>query len=1066
VQPNISLKPFLVYRSSAGSGKTRSLSKEYLKLALSFRSDYFKHILAVTFTNKATQEMKDRILRYLFDFAKEKPNELANELKAELGLDDRTFQDQSQQTLSLILHNYSQFSISTIDAFFQRVIRSFTREAGLMGNFRLEVDPDLILEEVVKRLFDDLGKDKELTEWVLKFATEQLKVGKNWNISRSLVGFAKEVLKEDFKQIEDEIIHRDDPAVVRRVHDVLTDDFERFKDYMTVIAQEAMGLIAQKNLTVDDFNYGSQGSPFKFFSEWLRGEMYEPGKRVRDPDLNWPKKGGPNYNILNALAKERLRTLLGKMIEYYDSNSLRIQSVQLVLQNFYTFGLISDIVSKLSEYKVENNVMLIADASKFLNKIIDNSDTPFIYEKAGSFFKHFLIDEFQDTSGLQWKNFKPLLLDGLDQESKSMVVGDVKQSVYRWRGSDLTLLQDTVIKEIGKERTDIKELRTNYRSAGHIIDFNNQLFKQAAHRLTELTGLQQANQVYKDVEQSGTKLPDGGFVHGQFFEDWADGGKEAVLAMLPKWAETIQTKGVLAGDIAILVRRNEDGQTIANHFLKYKESKDAKANCSYNIVSSDSLRLDSASCVSLLVTAFRYINNPRDMVALGEFTIARSILKEKLIEADALIEKSFRSDNPLSPNVVLALSSLPIEEVTESLIRLLELGKDFTELAYLQAFQDVVLEFSAYEKNDVASFLDWWELNKTKKSIQSSNQRDAISIITIHKAKGLQFKYVIVPFCDWTLNHEGYKTPVLWCKSNEEPFDQIGYMAIQYKSTMEKSFFAEDYRREREKIFLDNLNLLYVAFTRAEIGLIIMGQKFKEGSDPTYSGQLISESIRNNDELKKCFDAGTGIFEIGSIANNDDEDFSSDKETITLHQYSSVDWRKKLVIRTQGTEFFQEDKSGKRVKINYGILLHQVLSRIQYKSDVEDVIQQFHVEGIIMEEEKEKLAEVLLAMMSHPQVGNWFTKEWTVKTEAPVLVPDSRPGRMDRVIFKQTPSGKKKAVIIDYKSGDKKPDDREQVENYAMILSQMGYVDVEAFLVYLFPLEVVPVVSKMNLSLF
>jgi ATP-dependent helicase/nuclease subunit A len=1069
MQQQMPAKPFLIYRSSAGSGKTRSLSKEYLKLALSFRSDYFKHILAVTFTNKATQEMKDRILKYLFDFSKGIPNELAEELKTELGLDARTFQDQSEQTLSLILHNYGQFSISTIDAFFQRIIRSFTREAGLMGNFRLEVDHELILEEVVQRLFDDLGKDKDLTDWVIKFATDQMMDGKNWNFSRSLVNFAKEVLKEDFKLIEDEVIHRDNPDAIKKIQEALMEDLEAFKAHLKKPAIEAVQILMKNGITVYDISNGNSGTAWKFFHEWAAGNEFEPGARVRgaaESEENWATKKHTNRLKTMSFAKAQLMPILNRMLGYYDANAIRITSVKLVLQNFYKFGLISDIISKLTDYKLENNVMLIADASKFLNKIIGDSDTPFIYEKAGSFYNHFLIDEFQDTSGLQWENFKPLLQDGLDQELNSMVVGDVKQSVYRWRGSDLTLLQEKVIQQIGEQRTDIKELRTNYRSAGNIIDFNNELFFQAAHRLTELTGTPYSNEVYHDVAQNGVKFPGEGFVHCEFFENWVDEGKETALSKLPQWVEAIQEKGIKAGDIAILVRENKDGQTIANHFLKYKESENKRPNCSYDLVSNESLRLDTASSVSLLVTAFKYINNPNDMVALGEFTIARSILKEKLIEAEVLLNKSYRSENPLSPNVVLSLSSLPIEEVTESLIRLLELGKDFTELAYLQAFQDVVLEFSAYEKNDIASFLDWWELNRTKKSIQSSNQDNAINIITIHKAKGLQFKYVIVPFCDWKLSHEGMKSPVLWCKTDKEPFDKIGYMAIQYKEDMAKSFFAEEYETEKKKVFLDNLNMLYVAFTRAENGLIVMGQKFTEGKNPTYSGQLISESIRNNQQLKKYFDAGTGIFEMGSIKPNAEKIKYSGREAITLQHYSTVDWRRKLVIRTQGSEFFEKNKSEKRVKINYGILLHQVLSRIEYKTEVDDIIHQFHVEGIIMDEEKEKLTEVLSTMMNHPQIGNWFTKEWTVKTEAPVLVPNGKPGRIDRVVFKQTPSGKKKAVIIDYKTGDKKQDDREQVENYSLILSQMGYVDVEAFLVYLFPLEVVSVVSRMNLSLF
>jgi len=1058
-------KPFFVYRSSAGSGKTRSLSKEYLKLALGFKSDYFKHILAVTFTNKATQEMKDRILNYLIRFSKEEPDELANELKSELGLDDRTFIDHCQQTLSLILHNYSQFSISTIDAFFQRVIRSFTREAGLMGNFKLEVDSDLILEEVVKRLLDDLGKDKDLTEWVVRFSRDKLKDGASWNITRALVGFAKEVLKEDFKQIEDEIINRDDPTLVKSIRDILQNDIEAFKDYMKVPAKEAIKLMAQHGITMNDFNYGNMGTAWKFFHECANGEIVEPKVRVRDSD-KWPKKDSPNRNAFIALTKERLRPILIRMTEYYDSNSLKIKSVQLVLQNFYAFGLITDIVSKLTEYKSENNIMLLADASKFLNGIIDNSDTPFIYEKAGSFYKHFLIDEFQDTSGLQWRNFRPLLQDGLDQELKSMVVGDVKQSIYRWRGSDLSLLQEKVVDEIGNNRTNIVELRTNYRSAGKIVDFNNLLFKHASYRLTELTGSQSAREAYDDVTQHGVKLPDEGFVHLRFFENWEAEGIDTAMALLPGWVEKLQSSGVKVGDIAILVRNNEDGQDIASYFLKYKQSGKSNPKYCYDIVSSDSLRLDVASCVSLLLSALRYLNNPRDMVALGEFVIALSILKGRKIDSNSLLDKSLRDKGPLSPDVALSLSSLPINEVTESLIRLLELGQDSTELAYLQAFQDVVLEFSAYEKNDIESFLEWWELNKTKKTLQSSNQTNAINIITIHKAKGLQFKYVIVPFCNWNLNYGWLKSPMLWCKTDQPPFDKIGYMAIQYKSDMKDSLFLTDYEKEREKIFLDNLNLLYVAFTRAEIGLIVMGGSSTPGKDPSNVGQLTNETILNNPDLIKSYTESTRIFENGSIPLKSKDEKLLNEPGLTLQEYSSVDWRKKLVIRTQGVEFFREDKSDKRVKINHGILLHQVLSRIKYKTDVDDVIHQFHVEGVIMEEEKESLTQIIASLMAHPTVGNWFTKEWTVKTEAPVLVPNGKPGRIDRVVFKQTATGKKKAVIIDYKSGDKKQEDKEQVQAYALLLSNMGYVDVEAFLVYLFPLEVVPVLSKMNLNLF
>ncbi|HEX6225522.1 MAG TPA: UvrD-helicase domain-containing protein, partial [Chryseolinea sp.] len=454
-----------MYRSSAGSGKTRTLAKEYLTLALRYRADYFKHILAVTFTNKATQEMKDRILEYLNRFATGTPDDLADELKRELNLDDTTFQQHAQGMQSVVLHQYSQFSISTIDAFFQKVIRSFTREAGLMGDYRLEVEQDQVLEEVIDNLIDELGSNKELTEWVVDFAKENLKNERAWDVRLNLIEFAKEIFRDEFKDIEEEVMQQTgDRSFFKRFREKLVAEKNKFLTAIEEPAKRALNIIREAGWDITDINYGKGSGLFTFFEKFALEKTVkdiEVGDRIRglfDVPENWPSKTTRRRAEIIEIARTTLIPIKRQLVDYYEKHYRKAVSIDVVLQNLYVFGLIADISRKLKEYKDENNLMLLADAPKFLNGVIQDSDTPFIYEKVGSFFKNFLIDEFQDTSAMQWKNFLPLLTNSMDQGYPSLVVGDVKQAIYRWRGGDLKLLQQEVENHVGRTRTDIQVL--------------------------------------------------------------------------------------------------------------------------------------------------------------------------------------------------------------------------------------------------------------------------------------------------------------------------------------------------------------------------------------------------------------------------------------------------------------------------------------------------------------------------------------------------------------------------------------------------------------------------------
>ncbi|HEY8935259.1 MAG TPA: UvrD-helicase domain-containing protein [Cyclobacteriaceae bacterium] len=1057
-------KSFHIYRSSAGSGKTRTLAKEYLKLALTSRHDYFKHILAVTFTNKATQEMKDRILFYLDAFANGKHNELAEELKRELGFDDQTFIQNSQEVQSAILHHYSQFGISTIDAFFQKVIRSFTRESGLVGDFRLEVDNEAVLEEVINNLIDELGSNEQLTRWVVDFAKENLENDKAWDVRAGLQAFAEQIFREEFKAIEGELMRAtDNPDFFNELLAELKKRKFEFINLLRGKSKEALAIIHANGLTADDFKYG--GGVYNLFqkiNKVVRVKDFdekEKGKRIEKEfqDVkHWPDKDTVHQALISKLATDQLLPLLNDILRYWHSHYKSALAAELVLNNFYAFGLIADISRKLNEYKSQNNLMLLADAPKFLNGIIQDSDTPFIYEKVGSFYRNYLIDEFQDTSGYQWKNFLPLLKNSLDQGYRSLVVGDVKQAVYRWRGGDLTLLQNGVVQSVGSDNVEVTELDTNYRSAVNVVDFNNELFKTAAVRVGDRVEHALPKDAFFDVAQKISKTDKDGFVQIEFLqeEEEEDKWKDKALAKVPEYLEQLQSKGIPLKDIAILVRKNDEGQKIATHLLQYKNSEQAKPGCRYDVISNESLRLDGAATVNLLLGAMKYLFNPEDPIARAQLSFEYAklhepdkVLSEVFIVSDVMVEHNlpdaFTEDK-------MALKKLPLFELTETLIEIFKLGVHTGELTYLLAFQDLVLDFYSRERNDLGAFLDWWELNKHKKSIQLSGDVDAVQIFSIHKSKGLQFKYVIIPFCSWSMDHDPMRAPMLWVKGEEAPFTSAGYLPVQYTSTLKETLFSEFYTEEYTHIYLDNLNLLYVAFTRAEFGMLVCAPHPK--SSRSYSvAKLLHESIMMNETLQQHWNFAEQRWSKGemmAIASRETES----PDSVSLSHYPVGRWRDKLVIKQSAKGYFNQPDEEKFARISYGVHMHIVLSRLQYEKDIDTTLNTLAFEGVVTEEERESLRVQLQTLVQLPQVANWFSEKWEVKTEVPILLPGGEENRIDRLMLHE-----KHAIVVDFKTGEPTRADVRQVLDYMNILRQMNYYQVEGYLLYLRNNEIIPV---------
>jgi ATP-dependent exoDNAse (exonuclease V) beta subunit len=1058
----MSVRPFTLYRSSAGSGKTRTLAKAYLQLALQYRSGYFRHILAVTFTNKATQEMKDRILSYLHHFSSGREQSLAAELMHELALTPPAFLERCREVQRDILHNYNQFSISTIDAFFQRVIRAFTRESGLMGDYRLEVDQDLVLEEVINNLMDELGKNPQLTRWMVEFARENLESDKPWDVRVSLQDFAKEIFKEEFKRIEDELLSATaDKNFFTAFQEELRKKRNGFIHQVRGAASEALQLMAAADLNPEDFKWGQSG-PGAFFAKMARlNQVHSAGDLGSRPyhdyqhPKNWPGKNLAKQQRILQLAQDRFIPLLNTILQLRGQQYSAALSAELTLTYFYAFGLVADVSRKLREYKQENNMMLLADAPKFLNEIIRDSDTPFIYEKVGSFYRNFLIDEFQDTSVLQWKNFYPLVMDSLAQGNTNLVVGDVKQAIYRWRGGDLRLLQQRLEQEVGTQRMQIEQLATNYRSSPQVVMFNNELFKVVAQRVAADTEAAEAREVYRDVEQRvAGNTP--GYVHLQFFDhDNERTWKQMALDALPRQLEQLQDAGVPLHDVAILVRRNDEGQQIVQHLLDYKNSGKAKPNYVYEVVSNESLRLDMAASVNLLLSALRYLHDPADGVARATlaFELARihhlpRPLPEVLAVANQTVFESYLPE--VFTRQKNHLRKLSLVELTETLIEVFDLGRQTGELAYLLAFQDLMLNFNANERKDLQKFLEWWEENKhsEKTSLKSSGRVNAVQLLTVHKSKGLEFAHVLIPFCSWEM--DSIKSSTLWVQAEGDAFTYKGYVPVRYSSQLTDSHFAGAYQKERVSNYLDNLNLLYVAFTRAERGLWVCAPVPK-GHNANVVGALVHEALKSHELFRGGWQSDTewrsGNLEIAVPEQNPADKMGSE----SFHHFPSGRWREKLIIRQDGKKFFSEETDLQK-KISYGVQVHAVLSAIQTTHDVKEALNRLAASGAITQAERQQVEHQVNLLLSEPQVAEWFSGQWKVRTEVPILVPNASESRIDRLMTRGS-----HAVVVDFKTGAASRDHQRQVSHYMELVKQMGFLRVEGYVVYVETATVVEV---------
>ena len=1085
-----------VYRASAGSGKTYRLTEEYLRLLFKSNLSY-KNILAVTFTHKATDEMKTRIIEALYKLSNvEKFNndvDYYNEFKKEFNLSDKAIKQKSSLILARILHDYSRFSVGTIDSFFQKVIRAFVREIGLQYGFNVELDIDKVLSTAVDNLILDIDNDNDLKKWLLEFINDKIKDGNSWRIYDDIFKLSKsEIFKEDFQLLGDELANKlSNRNFLKKYLSEINNIKKKFENDLQEIGEKGLKFINDNGLTVEDFSHGktSFANHFRklsikkdFNKSEFRKQGFVPGKRVLDcQDFleKWYSASSTKKEEITAVYNLGLNKLLVEAVQYYYSNKDKYYTAKEIYQQFYTLGILADVSKKINEYCKENNIFLISNSAVLLNKIIDGSDTPFIYEKIGNYYKHFMIDEFQDTSRLQWNNFKPLIDNSLANNNTSLVVGDVKQSIYRWRNGDWKLLSQQINKDFHNQGIDdSKPLKTNWRSKKNIIDFNNSFFNYAANFLQNVYNQNvndaeidenyktQIANAYKDVFQNTPNTKQGGYINVSFFENTKENKFDNnIEEALPKVIEQLQDNNYQLNDISILVRTSKEAEKISNFLLKYK-NEHLNTKYKYDVISNESLYLKNSFIVRFILLILKYfvnsednINNANIVYQYNQYISNNEFDNDKFnnifLEIGEKHQEVFSKFLPheFSQNIN-KLKHLTLYELVENIINIFKLNNFDAEISFLQAFQNIVFNFVKSDSSDISLFLRWWDEFGIKETIKSSDEQKAIRILTIHKSKGLQFKAVIIPYCNWAIDNDSKHSKNIWCKPNSEPFNLLDLVPVKYSQKLTDTIFYKDYFNEKLQAYVDNINLLYVAFTRAENALFafapLNSNKKKEVKNmgdlalEVINNKLIKNFSQEHPNLEDYWNDETKIFSMGSISSIKAETNKKGTNDFCFNKYLSNTDKNRLRLKFHSNEFFSEVNIDSKSHINKGTIMHKIFEYIYTEKDIETAVNKVYFEGKIDDKEKQEISTQIKQLFKDEKIKKWFSPEWTIKNETDILLSDGNVRRPDRVLIAGS-----EAIVIDYKFvNEEKPEYIIQVSNYVNYLLKMGYENVKGYIWY------------------
>jgi len=1072
-----------IYHASAGSGKTYQLTYDYIHtLTKSESLNSHRNILAVTFTNKATAEMKSRIIGELNVLASGEKSPYRNNLMRDCKLDAEQLNAKAGKLLINILHDYSAFSVSTIDKFFQQIIRAFARDIGVNGSYNLELNKDDILQQAVDNLFVELSEksNQQLLGWLTRFAEEKIEQSGSWDLRKPILKLGEEIFRESFQhRAEDTNKKLHDKDFLKNYIQKLSIIVGGFEQKMNVLVDECLNIVADNGLNPEDFKGGKNSGIRSLYK--LKKKNFEPGKaffKISDDEHECYSKTAPSH-IRNAIIRAfhgGLQANLLKIKEMLEKDIASYYSALFIRKHLNTMGILTDLAVQIRKLTTDQNIMLINDSNLLLNKIIDKSDSPFIYEKTGSFINHFMIDEFQDTSQLQWQNFLPLIENSMADNHFNLVVGDVKQSIYRWRNSDWKLLESGIYQDIDPTSIEDKTLETNWRSDSNIVEFNNALFDVAASALQRLLNesldempennpatdalRNKIEHAYSDLKQQISPGKGEGRVQYNFIdtEDTDDGEnwKDLSLNALAPLLEDFQDRGYKPSDVCILVRANNDVPLIVNKLLNYKSSTEARPGYSYDIMGTEGLLPTTSPAVRFLIGIMQLFIHPDDKTAriIVAYEYARGCMR---LQHDIALNRVLST--PQIENTLCTLFSAdenellnklkycPLFEMTEKIIRIFGLANWNADFIFLQAFQDMVFNFSTGKTSDLNHFLLWWDRTGSKQSISIPENENAFRIMTIHKSKGLDFKAVVIPFCDWKLDSS--MRNILWLTSTESPFSELPLLPVEYNKTLSKTIFANEYFQEKMQYYIDNLNLAYVAFTRARHELICFSPKIKPKKDGTVSinrfGSLVYQcfTASQSQYMNSGFSATENKFETGKPVSIRYIEKQQENHMQKMSDYPSCDIGNRLKIRHRIGKVNRNETDINESPLDYGNLMHELFCEMKRPEESKLLIDRFIREGRINSREAAIIESDLHAFLQIPETAEWFADGWQVLNETTILVPGGHSYRPDRIVIRNN-----EAIVVDYKFGENElKSHRRQVENYRALLHQMGFTT-RAYLCY------------------
>lgn len=1016
-----------VMKASAGSGKTFSLTREYLRLLLVDRDQAnpsYRHILAVTFTNKATDEMKSRIVKELDILARTplKSDHLSY-LMAECSFASvPELSDCARKSLSEILCDYGAFSVSTIDKFFQRVLRSFAREVGQFGEYQVELDRDSLVQEACERILDSLGdRNPSLLEWLVNACLEDMSMGERFSLEGTLYDFASEYMGEGFRARAEQVgmdsakafseanlkairsvcgkIVRDYPAKVKTA---AKEDLDRVTDRILNPKQNknlVKRLTDLKNFTPEAFR---NNFPEELPKYWTQA--------VED-------------GLVQALPP-----LLGKPLKEY-------RTAVIIRGQVAVFRLADALEGEFAALLREKDVLGIEDSNRILNDIIGGSDAPFIYEKLGVRYKNFLLDEFQDTSYVQWGNFLPLLGESISKGSYNLIVGDVKQSIYRWRNASWKILESEVQSSI--PRTFVHSLDTNWRSSRKIVEFNNDFFSELVIRLDrQMRRLGIAHPDYKDIaslyndvrQNAGKResLPKGS-VELSFCT------KDELLNRTLAAVDEAVAHGFSKREIAVIVRSNRLGEDVASTLVRE----------GYDVITNDSLHLYSSSVVRSLVSRLYLLDNPDDKV-----------------------NSYFAGENFKAEDYALRWQSLT--ELCDTLLESFPRDEVDKDTLYVLSFMDLLKDFVERGGNSLHAFLQYWEQEGMKRSISSPEGADAITIITVHSAKGLDFPYVIVPLQkseNWT---GPFEQKWLAAKLDGTPFASLEKSLYRVKvgTGAAGTYFSDDNARELSMDYVDNINVWYVALTRAVEGMhiIVPGGKDLKGHiageewpDVSGLGSALKQYVIDGEDQFPQVAEGDGFRTLlfGEWTRDGNTKAASRKknaQSLPLKYYGSVPVSGEHIrVRVKGdaADFFCGETPSARLR---GSVLHSIMETVFQASELPASVEAALRSGLLSEEEGKEALEMLSKAIESVEKRGWFgVKRERILDERDIIDADGEIFRPDRVVLR--PDGG--VDIVDYKFGEKRASYRRQVGRYVSLYKAMGYESVRGYIWYVPSGEVV-----------